>query len=111
MALLLRAERLVTGAGVLHSGDAYVAIEGERIVGAGAGVLLPDPSPADTVVDVPGGTILPGFIEAHTHLHCSAAPDAYDDVMTDSLPTAVLRAGAALRTLLAAGVTTARYGK
>ena len=108
MTLWLRAERLFTGTGAMRRGGACVAVEGGRIGAVSAGTAPPQPQADDSVVTVAGGTILPGFIEAHTHLHCSGSLHAYADVMGDSLQTALLRAAVALRTLLGAGVTTAR---
>ena len=51
-------------AGVTHP-DAVVLVQGSRIASVGSGT--PIPAGAD-VVDLTGLTLLPGFIDAHTHL-------------------------------------------
>ena len=51
--------------GVIH--DAAVAIEGDRVVWAGARSATPD-GVAGPRVDVEGRAVLPGFVDAHTHL-------------------------------------------
>jgi imidazolonepropionase-like amidohydrolase len=62
------------------------AFDGERVVPGGALVLVDDgriakvepgaaPAPEDCqVLDVPGGTVLPGLVEAHVHL-CADGTD------------------------------------
>lgn len=57
---------LVDGTGAAPVADAVVVTDGDRIVGAGARAQVPVPSGA-RVLDVRGGTILPGFINAHVH--------------------------------------------
>ena len=109
MRTFLRAARLVDATGTPPTRDPLVVIEGERIAYVGpATAAAPEPAPADSVVDVPDGTILPGFIEMHTHMHCSASPHALQDVLTDSDAMALLRAAANVRAILNAGVTTMR---
>ncbi|GAA2171332.1 imidazolonepropionase [Agrococcus versicolor] len=65
---------LVTGIGELitndehHGGrlqDAAVVLEGERIAWVGAAAAAPS---ADERVDVAGRAVLPGWVDAHTHL-------------------------------------------
>ncbi|MBX3093825.1 MAG: amidohydrolase family protein, partial [Cryobacterium sp.] len=63
-----------TGAPIV-SGD--VAIDGESIVAVGADAGLP----GDDVVDATGLTILPGFIDAHTHV-CLTSIDAMQNLNT-----------------------------
>lgn len=109
MATFLRAARLVDATGAPPTLDPLVMIEGERIAYVGpASAAAPEPSLGDAVIDVPDGTILPGFIEMHTHMHCSASPHALEDVLTDSNALALLRATANVRAILNAGVTTMR---
>jgi imidazolonepropionase-like amidohydrolase len=90
--------------------DALVVTEGERILARGpaASIQIEPIAGVDRVIEVADGTILPGFIEMHTHMHCSGGPEALQDVLTDSDLTAMLRGGQAMRHLLNAGVTTAR---
>ncbi|WP_033295358.1 amidohydrolase family protein [Amycolatopsis jejuensis] len=63
---------------------------------------------ADQVLDFPGGTLLPGLIDAHVHLCCDSKEGALDR-LADHDPTQqaqVIEAG--LRRQLAAGVTAVR---
>jgi len=110
MRTILRAARLVDATGAAAVADAVVVVEGERItrIGPAAALRVVPVAGVDRVIDVPGGTILPGFIESHTHIHCSGTADAYQDVLTDTDALALLRASVCLRELLSAGVTTVR---
>jgi imidazolonepropionase len=51
--------------GVIH--DAAVALEGDRVVWAGPRAAAPD-GVAGPRLDVDGRAVLPGFVDAHTHL-------------------------------------------
>ncbi|MBI2724562.1 MAG: amidohydrolase family protein, partial [Chloroflexi bacterium] len=110
MRTIVRAARLLDATGAPPIPDAVVVVEDGLIARMGpAAQVQIDPIPGrDTVVDVPDGTILPGFIEMHTHMHCSASPRALEDVLTDSDQMALLRASRSMRELLGAGVTTVR---
>ena len=60
--LLRRQGAEMADAGILH--DAWLAVEGGKIVDFGTG-----PAPeADEVIDARGGMILPTFCDSHTHL-------------------------------------------
>jgi len=85
-----------TGAGPLPNG--LVAIQDGRIIAVGTEAQFQIPQDAQ-VIDAQGGTILPGFIDAHTHIFESAGTTQ-----------------AVLNRWLRAGVTTvrdlgSRYGK
>ena len=60
------------------------------------------------LVEVSGGTIMPGFIEMHSHIHCSAETDAYRHVTTESDQFLLMRGVQAVRAALSSGVTTMR---
>ncbi|HZS33931.1 MAG TPA: amidohydrolase family protein [Methylomirabilota bacterium] len=53
-------------------------------------------------------SLLPGLVDVHAHMHCSATPDAYDLVTTESHEALCLRAATNLRSALLSGVTTLR---
>ncbi len=67
------ADILLTGGQVInvYSGEIYradVAIAANRIVGIGAGYH------AEEVIDLKGGYVCPGFIDAHVHIESSMVP-------------------------------------
>lgn len=72
MRRIIRTPRLFGGTGDAP-GPAEIAIEGERIavVHRGLGTVARDGEP---VLDLPGGTLLPGLIDAHVHLMGSGEP-------------------------------------
>lgn len=59
--------RMVDSASQTVIENAAVAVEGERIMYAGPkdGYTIPEGA---AVYEIPNGTILPGFIDAHAHL-------------------------------------------
>ena len=48
--------------------DALVVVEDGRVVWVGSRSDLPGGSGSDDVLDAEGGAVLPGFVDAHTHL-------------------------------------------
>jgi len=64
------------------------------------------PAAEDDVVDVDGGALLPGLIDAHVHLVWSAGQDPAEVVDRDGEQLTVLRAAENARAHLHAGVTT-----
>jgi imidazolonepropionase-like amidohydrolase len=61
----LRAARLIDGDSEAVMKDAVVLVEGERITAVGSGLAIP---PDTKVIDLGDTTLLPGLIDAHTHL-------------------------------------------
>ncbi|MDA8346106.1 MAG: amidohydrolase [Thermaerobacter sp.] len=57
-----------------------LCIEGERIVYAGSVLGAPPAAPGDETVDLPGRAIIPGFVNAHTHLAMQLLRGIADDV-------------------------------
>ena len=62
----IRADRLITGNGTVLT-DPVVVISGDRITAVLSGKDAKIPNGARRI-DLPGHTLLPGFIDAHTHL-------------------------------------------
>ncbi|KQW79632.1 amidohydrolase family protein [Brevundimonas sp. Root1279] len=92
--------------GRLHPGWS-VLVEGERIVAVGPSVV----APADArIVDLPGATLLPGFIEGHSHLFLHPYNEAKwdDQVLHEPLALRTARAVVAAEDTLNAGFTTTR---
>ena len=109
MKTVLKADRLVDGTGAPAQSDAALVIEDGRIsaISTHDAIVQSLPDQVETI-EVAGGTIMPGFVEAHSHIHCSGEPDAYDHVTTDSDQTLLMRSVQAVRTALGSGVTTMR---
>ena len=107
MKLILKADSVIDGAGSAPDGRNAVLIEDGRISAVDRFEALGPTADAE-VIDVPGGTVLPGFVEVHSHMHCSASPSAFDDLATDSHEALVARAVEAVRAALGSGVTTMR---
>lgn len=103
-AVAIRAGRLIDGTGGPPLTDTVVLIEGDRIVGIGSHLQVP---PGARVIDLSAYTVLPGLIDAHTHI-CFAPQDGKDPVLQKSVPFRALEGAAAARASLEAGFTTLR---
>ena len=108
MKLVLKADRLIDGTGTDPVSDAALIIEDGRITDITSRSKVPGPSDDHEVIELSGGTIMPGFIEMHSHMHCSAETDAYQHIMTESDQVFLMRAVGAVRAALTSGVTTMR---
>jgi imidazolonepropionase-like amidohydrolase len=107
--IVLKPARVFDGvARELHAGW-VVVVRGERIVAAGPTDQVQVPADARTV-ELPGMTLLPGLIEAHSHvlLHPYNETSWNDQVLKEPLALRVCRATNHLRELLNAGFTTIR---
>ena len=104
----IRASRLFDGLHDTTSGNAVVIVEGNRITAAGSN--LPIPTGA-TLVDLGDATLLPGFIDAHTHLSDESSDDWNADTiggLRRTVAESALRAADNARRTLLAGFTTVR---
>src|SRR3989475_1225451 len=92
----------------LHDGW-VVLVRAEKIEAAGSASEINSPADAK-VIDLPGLTLLPGLIEAHSHilLHPYSETSWNDQVAHESLSLRVARATNHLRNTLLAGFTTIR---
>ena len=106
--IVLRPARVFDGVGPVHEG-VVVVVRGERIdaVGPAAQVTVP---PDAEVIDLPGLTLMPGLIDAHSHvlLHPYNETSWDDQVLRESLGERVARATVHLARTLEAGFTTLR---
>jgi len=103
--IVIRAARLIDGRGGAPLSPAMVRIDGDRIVAVGSS--LPVPAGARQI-DLGGATLLPGFIDLHTHL--TTREDVHwEDGLLKTTPAddALWGAHNALVTLMA-GFTTVR---
>jgi imidazolonepropionase-like amidohydrolase len=105
---VLRAARMFDGTGDAIVTDAVVIIEGTRIKAAGSKLTVPAGA---TVIDLGDTTILPGFIDAHTHLSDESSDDWNADTIAGlrrTVAESALRASDNARRTLMAGFTTVR---
>jgi imidazolonepropionase-like amidohydrolase len=65
--VVLKAARLIDGTGAAPIANAVIVVEDNRITAAGAASSVTIPANAK-VIDLGDVTLLPGFIDAHTHL-------------------------------------------
>jgi imidazolonepropionase-like amidohydrolase len=105
--IYIKAGQLFDGTGDSTLADRVIRIEGDRIKAVGSSREIPIPIGAE-VIDLSKATVLPGLIDAHTHLGSRA--DRYDeinkfkDTPNHSAFAAVLNA----KKTLEAGFTTVR---
>jgi imidazolonepropionase-like amidohydrolase len=102
----IKADHILDTAAQKDRGPGFVVVEGGRIKevaqAAPAGAL---------VIDLTGYTLMPGFIDAHTHvlLQGDATEADYDEqILKESFPYRALRATRAMRIALHHGFTTLR---
>jgi imidazolonepropionase-like amidohydrolase len=106
---LLRPARVFTADdGDVHTGW-VVLVTGSRITAVGPATSVVAPADAK-VIDLPGETLLPGLIDAHSHLFLHPYNEtAWDDqVLKEPLAYRTLRAGKQATATLMAGFTTLR---
>jgi len=104
---LLRPARVFDGE-TSHEGWA-VLVRGQRIEAAGPAASLTAPAGAETI-ELPNATVLPGLIEAHSHilLHAYNETPWNDQVLHEPEALRVARAVNHLKATLEAGFTTIR---
>jgi imidazolonepropionase-like amidohydrolase len=107
-AVLLRPAQVWTAGEPLHGGW-VVLTQGERIAAVGPPGSVPVPEGA-LVIDLPGTTLLPGLMDAHSHLFLHPYNETRwdDQVLKEAVPYRTLRAGVQARATLFAGFTTLR---
>lgn len=107
--VLLRPAAVWDGASDAPATGWAVLVRGERIAAAGPAAQVGVPKGA-TVIELPGTTLIPGMIEAHTHLflHPYNETSWNDQVLRESLALRTARAVNHARATLMAGFTTVR---
>jgi imidazolonepropionase-like amidohydrolase len=102
----LTAAWLYDGTGDEPIRDAFLRIEDGKIKDVGRREDLG--SAAANARDFGDATLLPGLVNMHTHLTCSASLSVLHDALNDSFETKLMRAVENARASLLSGVTTIR---
>jgi imidazolonepropionase-like amidohydrolase len=102
--IAIRAGRLIDGLGGVPLIDAVILVDGDHITAVGRALAIP----ADAqVVDLSRSTVLPGLIDAHTHV--TSQPENYmEDLFRKSPIDVAVSAHVYARRTLDAGFTTIR---
>src|SRR5260370_21380476 len=107
--MLITAARMLEGTGATPVDQAAVLIEAGRIVSLGRAADIPIPAGGSVDRrDYSAATILPGLVDAHTHLVAPGDGTLGDDVAKENDDILLLQAAKNARTLLHSGVTTLR---
>lgn len=101
---LLRNAALIDGAGRFED-RADVLVMGGRVAAVGCGLPVPRGVP---VVDLDGLTMMPGLIDAHTHLSLDASPTAVSNAASADPLSLALATASRAAALVRLGVTTVR---
>ncbi len=86
-----------------------VVTEGEKIDSiVPQGQLPSDITDTAEVFELGDVSLLPGLVDAHCHMHCSATLDSQELALTEDVPRLTMRAVTAMRRALLGGTTTLR---
>ena len=106
--LAIRAGRLIDGRAEKPLENVLVQVEGDKITSVSAGGSVPA---GVQVIDLGTATVLPGFIDTHTHLllHGDTTQEEYDaQLLKESIPYRAILAARNARIALSHGFTAMR---
>jgi imidazolonepropionase-like amidohydrolase len=104
----IKAARLFDGKSTTTVANAVVIVEQGTIKAAGANLTIPNGA---TVIDLGDATLMPGFIDAHTHMGDESTPNWLADTvgsMRRTVAESAIRATSYAQKTLMAGFTTVR---
>jgi imidazolonepropionase-like amidohydrolase len=102
--IAIRAGRLIDGRGGPPIANAIIIIDGDKITAVGPGLAIPTNS---RVIDLSRFTVLPGFIDSHTHV-TSQPTEYYEDVFRKTPIDVAVAAHIFAKRTLEAGFTAIR---
>ena len=103
--VVVKAARLIDGINNAPINNAVVIVTGDRITAVGSGLQVPMGA---SVVDLGQATLMPGFIDCHTHVTGQPGENFYDDAFRRSFIDVAVVAHVYARRTLEAGFTTIR---
>lgn len=101
----IKAGRLIDGKGDDLHHDITILVEGNKITDIGKNIEIPANA---TILDLSDKTVLPGLIDAHTHIMSDGGDDYGADLYKNSTPFRAIRAVASVRKALWRGFTALR---
>ncbi len=109
--ILVKAGRLIDGRATSPQAGVGILIDGDRITAVGPITRIESQAAGARVIDLSGMTVLPGFIDTHTHLLLQGDPTAasYDEqLLKQSTPYRAILGARNARLALEHGFTTIR---
>lgn len=108
-AWLLKADRVFDARSEQAHDGWVVLVQGDKIIAVGPAAVVPLPAGTQTL-DLPGTTLLPGLIDAHSHVFLHPYNETLwtDQVLKESLATRTIQAVNHARDTLMAGFTALR---
>lgn len=105
---VIKAGLMIDGKGTVYKEDPVLILRGGKILKVGRATELEIPADEDcTLIKADNKTVMPGLIDAHTHIQMSAGVKEYD-LISRTVPYWAIRAGLNARKTLEAGFTTIR---